>query len=121
MPTTASINARTATSAASLCCLIPETMYSMLDVDDAVGKVGLDAGNVAPAAELTVEPVLPGGTVVSNSAAPSRSRLSSLNSIATSLIDWYRSSGSFARQRRTIRCRSIGADGFVSLIGGAGA
>src|SRR6266851_4240083 len=106
---------RRAKATVSLCRLIPDTIYSALDGGDAPERLGLDAVKLASAAELSVEPMVLGGTVVSDSTAPSSSRLSSLNSIATSLIDWYRSSGSFARQRRTIRCRSIGADGFAFL------
>ena len=120
-PTT---NAKATAVTASLCCLMPATTYSALEALVESDGVLVDGLKVwlrvasAPVAPV-VSPLVGGGTVVSMP-APSSSRRSSFNSIATSLIDWYLSSGSFARQRRTMRCNSGGADGLRSAIGCAG-
>src|SRR5215813_12840281 len=98
---------------------MPVMMYSALDVV-AVDTWAPDAVAVPAVPEVITEPTELGGTVVSTS-APSSSRRISRNSIAASLIDWYRSSGSFARQRRTIRVKSAGAAGFASFTRGRGA
>src|SRR6266478_217659 len=96
------------------------TKYSALDAG-AVDRGPSDVVAALLVPEPAVDPNGPGGTVVSNPCAPSTSRRNSRNSIAASLIDWYRSSGSFARQRRTTRVKSAGAEGFASFTSGTGA
>src|SRR5438034_11233903 len=71
-PTAPRTTTMTATAADSLCCLIPVTMYSALD-GDAVESLGLDAVNLAAAADVGAEPMVLGGAVVSDSAPPSNS------------------------------------------------
>ena len=66
--------------AASLCCLIPVTIYSALED-------GIDWGGALTAGPK-VEPTVLGGTVVSITTLPASSRRNSFNSIAMSLIVW---------------------------------
>src|SRR2546428_11936122 len=94
-----------------LCCLILLTRYSALEVDVA------DDCAVVCRADESARP--DDGPVLSISALLAIPCLAFFNSSATSLIAWYRSSGSFARQRETIRCKSGGADVLKSLIDGA--
>src|SRR5215831_7635074 len=102
-------------------CETNATEHERCQHDECCKLMLLDPSDEVVGAELMVEPTELGGAVVSNSAAPSSSRRNSRNSMVVSLIDWYRSSGSFARQRRTMRVRSAGAFGFASFTSGTGA
>src|SRR5215471_13236327 len=67
-PTAPRTNTMTTIVAVSLCCLIPETMYSALD--EATGRVAPDETGTALPDEPRVEPIALGGTVVSLPALP---------------------------------------------------